>query len=130
MTLNYSPEIMKHFMRPKNMGVIKNPDGIGKVGNPVCGDIMWVYIKVDKNDKIKDIKFKTFGCAAAIAVSSMLTVLAKGKKIDVAEKLSIKDIAKSLKGLPPIKMHCSDMAIDALKLAIKEYRKRKNGKSE
>lgn len=125
MSLAYSKEVMKHFLNPKNMGVIKNPDGIGKVGNPVCGDIMWVYIKVDKNDKIKDIKFKTFGCAAAIAVSSMLTVLAKGKKIDVAEKLSIKDIAKSLKGLPPIKMHCSDMAIDALKLAIKEYRKRK-----
>ena len=128
MTLNYSKEVMKHFMHPKNMGEIKNPDGIGKVGNPVCGDIMWVYIKVDKNDRIKDIKFKTFGCAAAIATSSMLTVIAKGKKIDDAEKLTMKDIAKSLKGLPPIKMHCSDMAIDALRMAIKEYRKRKYGK--
>ena len=117
-------------MHPKNIGEIKNPDGIGKVGNPICGDIMWVYIKVDKNEKIKDIKFKTFGCAAAIAVSSMLTVLAKGKKIDAAEKLTMKDIAKSLKGLPPIKLHCSDMAIDALKLAIKEYRKRKSKKSQ
>jgi len=128
MTLNYSKEVMKHFMHPKNMGEIKNPDGIGRVGNPVCGDIMWVYIKVDKNDRIKDIKFKTFGCAAAIATSSMLTVIAKGKKIDDAEKLTMKDIAKSLKGLPPIKMHCSDMAIDALRMAIKEYRKRKYGK--
>lgn len=129
MTLGYSKEVMKHFMHPKNMGEIKNPDGIGKVGNPVCGDIMWIYIKVDKNQRIKDIKFKTFGCAAAIATSSMLTILAKGKKIDDAEKLTMKDIAKSLKGLPPIKMHCSDMAIDALRLAIKEYRKRKSRKS-
>jgi len=129
MTLSYSKEVMKHFMHPKNMGEIKNPDGIGKVGNPVCGDIMWVYIKVDKNERIKDIKFKTFGCAAAIATSSMLTVLAKGKKIDDAEKLTMKDIAKSLKGLPLIKMHCSDMAVNALRIAIKEYRKRKSRKS-
>ncbi len=125
MTLNYSKEVMKHFMHPKNMGMIKKADGIGKVGNPICGDIMWVYIKVDKNEKIKDIKFKTFGCAAAIAVSSMMTVIAKGKKIDDAEKITIKDIAKSLHGLPPLKVHCSDMAIEALKLAIKDYRKRK-----
>jgi nitrogen fixation NifU-like protein len=125
MTLNYSKEVMKHFMHPKNMGMIKNADGIGKVGNPICGDIMWVYIKVDKNEKISDIKFKTFGCAAAIAVSSMLTVIAKGKKIDDAEKITIKDIAKSLHGLPPLKVHCSDMAIEALKLAVKDYRKRK-----
>jgi len=75
MTLSYSKEVMKHFLKPKNIGEIKNPDGIGKIGNPICGDIMWVYIKVDKNEKIKDIKFKTFGCAAAIAVSSMLTQL-------------------------------------------------------
>ena len=109
------------------MGEIKNPDGVGKIGNPRCGDIMWVYIKV-KNDKIKDIKFKTFGCAAAIATSSMITQLAKGKTIDKAKKITVNDIAKSLKGLPSIKMHCSDLAADALKLAIKDYEKRKNGK--
>ena len=129
MTLGYSKEVMKHFLKPKNMGVIKKPDGIGKIGNPICGDIMWIYINVDKNEKIKEIKFKTFGCAAAIAVSSMLTQLAKGKKIKDAEKLTMKDVAMSLKGLPPLKMHCSDMAINALKLAIKDYRKhKKNGK--
>ncbi|HJX49833.1 MAG TPA: iron-sulfur cluster assembly scaffold protein [Candidatus Nanoarchaeia archaeon] len=123
----YSKEVMEHFMHPKNMGEIKHPDGIGKIGNPICGDIMWIYINVDKNERIKDIKFKTFGCAAAIATASMLTVLAKGKKISEAEKLTMKDIAKSLKGLPPLKMHCSDMAINALRLAIKDYED-KNGK--
>jgi len=128
MTLGYSKEVMKHFMKPRNMGEIKKPDGIGKIGNPVCGDIMWAYIKVDQKGNIKDIKFKTFGCAAAIATASMLSVLAKGKNIDDAGKLTMKDIAKSLKGLPPLKMHCSDMAIDALKLAIKDYKRQKRKK--
>ena len=120
---------MENFNHPKNLGEIKNPDGIGKVGNPICGDIMWLYIDVDKNKKgqeiIKDIKFKTFGCAAAIATSSMITQLAKGKTLKQAEKITRNDVADSLKGLPPIKMHCSNLASDALKAAIKDYKEKK-----
>lgn len=129
MSLNYSEKVMKNFLKPKNMGEIKNPDGIGKIGNPNCGDIMWVYIKVGKdkngNEILKDVKFKTFGCAAAIATSSMITQLAKGKKLSEAEKISKKDITENLEGLPPIKMHCSNLASDALKAAIKNYRTKK-----
>jgi nitrogen fixation NifU-like protein len=125
MTIQYSKEVMKNFMNPKNLGEIKNADGIGKVGNPTCGDMMWLYIKVDKDKKgkeiIKDIKFKTFGCAAAIATSSMITQLAKGKTLKEAEKITRNDVADSLKGLPPIKMHCSNLANEALKAAIKNY---------
>ena len=132
MTLNYSKEVMKNFMNPKNLGEIKNPDGIGKVGNPACGDIMWMYIKVDNDkkgeEKIKDIKFKTFGCAAAIATSSMITQIAKGKTLKEANKITRNDVADSLKGLPAIKMHCSNLASEALRAAIKDYRKRKNEK--
>ena len=124
--MKYSKKVMQNFMHPKNMGEIKNPDGVGKVGNPVCGDIMWVYIKVDKKtNKIKDIKFRTFGCAAAIATSSMITQLAKGKKINDAKKISMKDVAKQLGGLPPLKMHCSELAKEALNKAIDDYKKRK-----
>jgi len=119
----YSKKVIEHFQNPKNVGEIKNADGIGKVGNPVCGDMMWVYIKV-KDNKIKDIKFKTFGCVAAIATSSMLTELAKGKTLEEAEKLTNKDIADSLGGLPPIKMHCSNLAADALREAVMDYRKK------
>jgi len=133
MALEYSKKVMENFLNPKNMGEIKNPDGIGKVGNPICGDVMWVYIKVGKKKTkgkqqkyIKDIKFKTFGCVAAIATSSMITQLAKGKKLSEAEKITRNDIAESLKGLPPIKMHCSNLASDALKKAIEDYRKKKN----
>ena len=122
--MQYSKKVMQEFLKPKNMGEIKNPDGVGKIGNPQCGDIMWVYIKV-KNDKIIDIKFKTFGCAAAIATSSMITQLAKGKTTDKAKKIKINDVASSLKGLPPLKMHCSELAINALRLAIKDYEKKK-----
>ena len=114
-------------MNPKNMGEMKNPDGVGKVGNPVCGDVMWVYIKV-KDNKIKDIKFKTFGCAAAIATSSMITQLAKGKTLEQAKKIKRDDVAKSLEGLPPLKMHCSNLASNALKKAIEDYKKNKNKK--
>ena len=125
MTMQYSKEVMKNFMNPKNLGEIKNPSGVGKVGNPTCGDVMWLYIKVDKDKKgkeiIKDIKFKTFGCAAAIATSSMITQLAKGKTLKEAEKITRNDVADSLKGLPPIKMHCSNLASEALKAAIKDY---------
>ncbi len=134
MTITYSKEVMKNFMNPKNLGEIKNPDGIGKVGNPTCGDMMWLYIKVGKNTKgkeiIRDIKFRTFGCAAAIATSSMITQLAKGKTLREAGKITRNDVADSLKGLPPIKMHCSNLASEALRAAIKDYNKKrtKNGK--
>ena len=128
MTLNYSKEVMRNFMNPKNLGEIKNADGIGEIGNPVCGDIMHVYIKVKKEKNkeiISDIKFKTFGCAAAIATSSMVTQLAKGKTLKDAEKIKYEDVVKSLGGLPKVKVHCSMMAQEALKLAIKDYEKNK-----
>jgi nitrogen fixation NifU-like protein len=105
------------------MGEIKDADGVGTVGNPICGDLMTIYIKV-KNDRIKDIKFKTFGCAAAIATSSMITELAKGKTLDEASKITRDNVANELDGLPPIKMHCSNLAADALREAIKDYRKK------
>ena len=128
MTLAYSKKVMKNYMNPKNMGEIKNPDGVGKVGNPTCGDIMWMYIKVDKDKQgkeiLKDIKFKTFGCAAAISTSSMMTQMAKGKPIEDAEKITRDDIAKALDGLPPVKMHCSNLANEALRKAIEDYRKK------
>ncbi len=115
-------------MRPHNQGKIKNPDGVGIVGNPVCGDIMRIYIKVGKIKKedeiIKDIKFETLGCGAAIATSSMVTDLAKGKTLKEAMKITREDVADELEGLPPIKMHCSNLAADALHEAIKDYQKR------
>lgn len=127
--MEYSEKVKEHFMNPHNMGEIKKPDGIGKVGNPICGDIMWIYIKVGKNAKgqeiIKDIKFKTFGCAAAIATSSMTTDLAKGRTLDEAMKLTRDNVAKALEGLPPIKMHCSNLAADGLHKAIEDYKKKK-----
>ena len=126
MTLQYSKKTMQHFLKPKNMGIIKNPDGVGKVGNPQCGDIMNVYIKVNKkNNTIKDIKFKTFGCASAIASSSVTTQLAKGKTLSDAKKITQPQITKALHGLPKIKVHCSSMASEALKLAIKDYEMKK-----
>jgi nitrogen fixation NifU-like protein len=129
MTLDYSKEVMKNYMNPKNLGEIKNADGIGKVGNPVCGDVMWLYIKVKKEkgkEIISDIKFKTFGCAAAIATSSMITQLAKGKTIQEAEKITRNDVAESLNGLPPVKMHCSNLSSDALRAAIKDYESKRS----
>jgi len=124
----YSEKVMKLFRNPKNMGEMKNPDAIGEVGNPSCGDIMRVYIKVgekninEKKEKfIKNIKFQTMGCIAAIATSSMITELAKGKSLENAGKITNKDVANSLDKLPPIKMHCSNLAADALKKAIKNY---------
>ncbi len=116
----YSKTVMEHFRNPKNMREMKNPDAEATVGNPTCGDVMKIMIKVDK-DKIKDIKFQTMGCAAAIASSSMLTVLAKGKSLDEARKISNEDVARALGELPPIKVHCSNLAADALKLAIKKF---------
>jgi nitrogen fixation NifU-like protein len=122
--VGYSKKVMEHFMNPKNVGVIENPDGYGKVGNPVCGDLMEMYIKVE-NDVIKDIKFKTFGCGSAIATSSMVTELAIGKTIDEAQKITRNDVANELDGLPPQKMHCSNLAADALHAAIENYKKKK-----
>jgi nitrogen fixation protein NifU and related proteins len=120
----YSKKMMEFFRNPHNMGKIEKADGTGKVGNPVCGDVMYLYIKV-KNDKISDIKFETFGCASAIATSSAVTDLAKGRTLDDALKITKEDVAKFVDGLPPIKMHCSLLAIDALKAAIVDYRKKK-----
>lgn len=116
----YSEKVMDHFRNPRNMGEISDADGVGTVGNPVCGDMMTIYIKV-KDNRIADIKFKTFGCGAAIATSSMTTELAKGKTIDEALKITRDDVAKDLGGLPPVKMHCSNLAADALHAAIKDY---------
>lgn len=120
----YSDKVMEHFRNPRNMGEIKNADGVGEVGNVVCGDFMKIFIKV-KNNKIADIKFQTYGCASAIASSSMLTELAKGKTIDEAKKISRDLIAGELGGLPPQKIHCSVLAQDALKKAIEDYEKKK-----
>lgn len=122
----YSKKVIQHFTRPHNQGKIKNPDGVGVVGNPVCGDIMKIYIKIKKGKKeiIQDIKFETLGCAAAISTSSMITELAKGKTIQEAKKITRNDIAEALEGLPPVKMHCSNLASDALKKAIENYRGR------
>ena len=120
----YSEKVMEHFRNPKNVGEIKKPDGKGQAGNAVCGDVMVITIKV-KDNRIEDIKFKTFGCVSAIATTSMLTELAKGKTIEEAKKITRNDVAKALDGLPPIKMHCSNLAADALHAAIKDYRKRK-----
>jgi len=119
---NYSKKVMQHFENPKNIGEIKNADGVGEVGNLRCGDVMKISIKVEKN-VIKDIKFKTFGCVAAISTSSILTEIVKGKTIKQAKAITKDDIVKELGGLPNVKIHCSLLAIDALKAAIKDYEK-------
>ncbi len=120
----YSKEVIKHFKHPKNMGQMKNPDGVGEVGNPACGDILKIYIKVEDN-KIKDISFETLGCAVAIAVSSMITQMVKGKTIKKALKITKQDIIKELGGLPAFKNHCSNLAAQALKKAIEDYQTQK-----
>ena len=121
----YSEKVIEHFTNPKNVGEIENPDGLGKVGNPTCGDLMWLYLDINDQDIIQDIKFKTFGCAAAIATSSMVTEMAIGKHIQEAYKLTRKDVAQGLDGLPPVKLHCSNLAADALHDAIEDYMKKK-----
>ena len=121
---DYNEKVMDHFMHPRNVGDIPDADGIGKVGNPICGDIMALYLKVD-NDVITDAKFKTFGCGAAIATSSMVTEIVKGKTVQEAVKISNKAVAEALGGLPPVKMHCSLLAEQALKSALEDYFKRK-----
>jgi nitrogen fixation NifU-like protein len=117
----YSQKVMDHFMNPRNVGKIDLADGIGEVGNPVCGDIMHIEIKVNDNDIIEDIKFNTFGCAAAIATSSMVTEMVKGKSLIEAERITNRAVAEALDGLPEVKMHCSNLAADALHEAIKDY---------
>ena len=120
----YSKKVMAHFSNPSNVGEIEDADGIGEVGNPTCGDMMTIYIKVDDN-VLTDVKFKTFGCGAAIATSSMITEMARGKTIEDALKITRADVAEELDGLPPVKMHCSNLAADALHAAIGDYRKKK-----
>jgi nitrogen fixation NifU-like protein len=120
----YTEKVLDHFKNPRNVGELKDADAEGTVGNPVCGDLMTMYIKV-KDDRIEDIKFKTYGCGAAIATSSMTTELAKGKTLDEAMEISRQDVAEALDGLPPVKMHCSNLAADALHEAIKSYREKK-----
>lgn len=125
----YSDKVMEHFQNPRNVGEIEDADGVGTVGNPTCGDLMTIYIKV-KDDRIEDIKFKTFGCGAAIATSSMVTEMAMGKTIDEAMEITRNDVAENLEGLPPVKMHCSNLAADALHAAIDNYREKKGEKVE
>lgn len=120
----YSDKVMEHFMNPRNVGEIENADGVGEVGNPTCGDIMRIYLKIEDN-VIKDVKFKTFGCGAAIASSSMATELIKGKSVDEAWKLTNKAVAEALDGLPPVKMHCSVLAEEAIHKAINDFRIKK-----
>jgi nitrogen fixation NifU-like protein len=125
----YSNKVMDHFKNPRNVGEIENPDGVGHVGNPVCGDIMELYIKV-KDGIIVDAKFRTFGCGAAIATSSMVTEIVKGKSLKEALKISNKTVAEALDGLPAVKMHCSVLAEEALKLAIENYLSKSNKKRD
>ncbi|MBE6668628.1 MAG: Fe-S cluster assembly scaffold protein NifU [Ruminococcaceae bacterium] len=120
----YSEKVMDHFTNPRNVGEIENADGVGTVGNAKCGDIMQMFIKVE-NDIITDVKFKTFGCGAAIATSSMATELVKGKSIDDALKLTNAAVVEALEGLPPVKVHCSVLAEEAIKAAISDYYKKK-----
>lgn len=123
----YSEKVMEHFKNPQNVGEIENADGVGNVGNPVCGDVLKLFLKIE-NGLIVDAKFKTFGCGAAIATSSMVTELVKGKTVQEALKISNRAVAEALGGLPPVKMHCSVLAEDALKQAIKDYQEKQSGK--
>ena len=121
----YSEKVMDHFQNPRNVGEITDADGVGEVGNVRCGDIMKLYIKVGNGETIEDIKFQTFGCGAAIATSSIITELVKGKPLSEAVQISNRDVAEALDGLPPVKMHCSNLAADALRAAVEDYQKRK-----
>jgi nitrogen fixation NifU-like protein len=127
--LPYSEKVMDHFMNPRNMGEIENADGVGTVGNPICGDVMRLYLKIE-NGVIVDAKFKTFGCGAAIASSSMLTELLKGKPIEEAKKISNDAVAEALDGLPAVKRHCSVLAEAALEAALKDYYQKRQGKTD
>ena len=122
----YNKVVMDHFRNPRNVGVIEDANGIGEVGNPLCGDMMTIYLKIE-DERIEDIKFQTFGCGSAIAVSSMLSEIAKGKTLTEAKDITNKDVAEALEGLPKNKLHCSNLGADALQLAIKDYEDRKAG---
>lgn len=124
----YSEKVMEHFHNPQNMGTIEDPDGVGEVGNPTCGDMMRITIRV-KDDVLDDVKFQTLGCGAAVATSSMVTEMAKGKTVDEAEAISNKIVADALGGLPANKMHCSNLAADGLHKAIEDYRSKEDGGS-
>jgi len=124
----YSETVMDHFTHPRNTGVIEDADGIGEVGNPVCGDMMTFYIKV-KDNRLVDVKFQTFGCVAAIAVSSMVSEMAKGKDLEEAKKITNKQVAEVLGGLPANKLHCSNLGAEALNLAIKNYQEKGQAKA-
>jgi nitrogen fixation NifU-like protein len=124
---DYSEKVMDHFTNPRNVGKIDDPSGVGKVGNPVCGDIMELSIKVDSEGRISDIKFRTFGCGAAIATSSMLTELVKGKTVEEAENISNEAVVEALGGLPDAKVHCSVLAEEALKKALEDYHGKSTG---
>lgn len=121
----YSDIVMEHFSNPRNAGVIEDADGVGEVGNPLCGDMMTFYIKVN-NNTLEDVKFQTFGCVAAIAVSSIVSEMAKGKKVGEAQQITRKAVAQALGGLPPNKMHCSNLGAEALSLAIKNYQNKQH----
>ena len=121
----YNEKVMDHFQRPRNVGSMEDADGIGEVGNISCGDIMRMYIKVDEHERITDIKFQTFGCGAAVATSSIVTEMAIGKTVQEALAMTNKEVAASLGGLPPLKLHCSNLAADALHAAVKDYLERK-----
>jgi len=123
----YNEKVIDYFMHPRNVGNMEDPSGVGEVGNAKCGDVMKIYLDVDENEVIRDVKFETFGCAAAIATSSMATEMVKGKTIDEALKITNKDVASELGGLPPEKLHCSLLAEEALQAAVENYRARKNG---
>lgn len=125
----YSEKVMDHFTNPRNVGEIENADGIGNVGNPKCGDIMKIYLKIE-NDIIVDAKFKTFGCGAAVATSSMATELVKGKTVAEALKLTNEAVAEALDGLPPVKMHCSNLAEEGIKAAIADYYEKQGRSTE
>ncbi len=125
--MEYTEKVMQHFMDPKNVGTMENPDGYGKVGNPSCGDIMEIFLRIE-NDVITDVKFRTFGCASAIASSSVSTELVLGKTVEEALKITNKAVVEELGGLPPVKMHCSVLAEEAIKMAIEDYLSKKNKK--
>lgn len=123
----YSQKVIDHFSNPRNVGTMDNPDGVGEVGNITCGDVMRIYIKVDKGgdtERIGDIRFQTFGCGAAVATTSIVTEMVKGMTLDESIRITNKDVADALDGLPPVKMHCSNLAADALQAAVKDYRER------
>jgi len=124
----YNKTVMDHFRNPRNVGVIEDADGVGEVGNPLCGDMMTIYLKI-RDERIADIKFQTFGCGSAIAVSSMITEIAKGKSLAEAKQITNKDVAEALEGLPQNKLHCSNLGADALHLAIRNYEDKRAGVS-